>query len=170
MPMVGQLRTMLIAADPCALVRQARCVWGRRRTWRSSAPVRAGSDVLDAPGENDPPGHVIRRRIGANRSHLGGGLGGAKGVAVGEPQLRDQVWRAVSVGKADGEALETGDCLHERHVPLAVGSLEVVAVGGGEVPDGDLVHRSSITSPGRGSVSAALPRPYVVPDTETSES
>src|SRR5215831_6418691 len=112
--------------------------------WPSRRAIK--SDVLDAPGENDPPGHVIRRRIGAHRSHLGGGPCGAQGVAVGEPQLRDQVWRAVSVGKADGEALETGDCLHERHVPLAVGSLEVVAVGGVEVLDGDLVHRSSISS------------------------
>src|SRR5262249_10317557 len=51
-----------------------------------------------------------------------------------------------SMGKADGEALETGDCLHERHVPRAVGSLEVVAVGGVEVLDGDLVHGSSISS------------------------
>src|SRR6476469_977655 len=48
--------------------------------------------------------------------------------------------------KADGEALEAGDCMHERHVPLAVGSLEVVAVGGVEVLDGDLVHRSRISS------------------------
>jgi leucine dehydrogenase len=106
------------------------------------AAASATSELLDGSGVHGPAGDGVRLGVGAGGGHLRRAEAGLHAVLVGEPQLGDQVRRAFAAPRsADGESLETRYRLRERHVALAVRSLEVRPVGRVEVLDGDAVHQ-----------------------------